>query len=478
MKFKILLATLALSALQDIVASERLAISPAYALPDYDKSTAVTGTTNRVFFVAFTAGDFNKDGRTDLAIETAEPHPYPDIYPLGVKIFLQNASGGFEEKAEYLLPGLGITWQFNTGDFNEDGHLDILMEASEGDMLLMTGKGDGGFSEPTRLGLAAAGYFATADLDGDTHLDLVAGLVAEGTVGVFKGSGNGNFDRRTILDTPISASMSRRGEINLGDINRDGKIDVAVGSWPQIGDGNLDVFLGNGDGTFGPVVQTLNVAARRGVLADFNGDGFLDYAGLRRTDPEQLEIWLGKGDGTFKKGKQYPAGLYTYAGGLAVGDVNQDGILDLAVSGQINDTTTYVGPINIFLGNGDGSFQPRIEFRHAQNRLTIQNELRLMDFNADGYLDILSLCWTTSTVGNPEAVMIAIGKGPKLDLSRGSRLTVNRENAAQTSPLRLERSSDFQTWIGVATNTATSGQWLFNDTTPGLGPKFYRTQRP
>jgi hypothetical protein len=478
MKLRILLAMLALSAFQEIGASERLTISPAYVLPDYDKFTAVTGTTNRVFSVAFTAGDFNKDGRTDLAIETAEPHPYPDIFPLGVKIFLQNANGGFEEKAEYFLPGLSVTWQFNTGDFNEDGHMDILMEASSDDMLLMTGKGDGAFSEPTRLGLAAAGYFATADLDGDAHLDLVAGLAAEGTVGVFKGSGNGNFVRRTILDTPISASISRRGEINLGDINRDGKIDVAVGSWPQIGDGNLDVFLGNGDGTFGPVVQTLNVAARRGVLADFNGDGILDYAGLRRNDPQQLEIWLGKGDGRFDKGKQYSPGSYSYAGGLVVGDLNQDGISDLAVSGQINNTTTYVGPINIFLGNGDGSFQPRIEFRQAQNRLTIQNELRLMDFNTDGYLDILSLCWTTSAAGNPEALMVALGKGPKLDLQRGPRLTVHRENAAQASPVRLERSSDFQTWIGVATNTAASGQWLFNDTNAGLDPQFYRTQRP
>ena len=478
MKITIFLAILALSAFLENCASERLAITPAYGLPDYDKFTGVEGTTNRFFIVAFNAGDFNGDGRNDLAVGTGEPHTYPDIYPLGVKIFLQKASGGFEEKAEYLLPGNSVTWQFNTGDFNADGHLDILMEASDDDMFLMTGKGDGAFSDPTRLGLGAAGYFATADLDGDQHLDLVAGLVAEGIVGVFKGNGNGSFEQKTVLESRISASLQRRGEINLGDINRDGKIDVAVSSWPEIGDGNLDVFLGNGDGTFGAALQTLNVAARRGVLADFNGDGFLDYAGLRRGPPEQLEIWLGKGDGRFDKGKQYSPGSYTYAGGLAVGDLNQDGISDLAVSGQINNTTTIVGPINIFFGNGDGSFQPRIEFRHAQNRLTLQNELRLMDFNLDGHLDILSLCWISPTVGNPQALMIALGKGPKLDLRRGSRLTVHRENAAQTSPVRLERSSDFRTWMGVATNTAAFDQWLVNDTNAGLGSTFYRTQRP
>ena len=241
--------------------SERLTVSPAYALPEFNKFTAVSGTTNRFFITAFTPGDFNGDGRADLAVETGEPHAYPDIYPQGVKVFLQNASGGFEEKAEYPLPGVSVTFKFNTGDFNEDGHLDILMEASDDDMLLMTGKGDGTFSDPNRLGLGAAGYFATADLDGDQHLDLVAGLIAEGTVGVFKGKGDGTFELKTVLNTPISASFPRRGEVNLGDINRDGKIDIAVSSWLGLGagEGNLDVYPGKGDGTFEPVVQTFDV---------------------------------------------------------------------------------------------------------------------------------------------------------------------------------------------------------------------------
>ena len=103
--------------------------------------------------------------------------------------------------------------------------------------------------------------------------------------------------------------------------------------------------------------------------------------------------------------------------------------------------TSYAGPINIFLGIGDGSFQARIPFTHAENRMTIQNEVRLLDFNA-GNLDILSLCWTTSTIGNPEAVMVALGKGPKADPSRGARITVHRDNPANTSLIMLEASSD------------------------------------
>ena len=71
------------------------------ALPDYNKFTAVSGTTNRFFIAAFTPGDFNGDGRTDLAVETGN-RTLIQTSTRRVKVFLQNASGGFE--AEYCFP--------------------------------------------------------------------------------------------------------------------------------------------------------------------------------------------------------------------------------------------------------------------------------------------------------------------------------------------------------------------------------------
>src|SRR5262249_6264049 len=157
----------------------------------------------RFFVVTFAAGDFNEDGRPDLVVETCEPNPYPDLWPMGAKVFLQQSDGTFKDGNEYLLPTTGITWDFVTGDFNEDGHLDILMEEADHDMLLMLGNGDGTFKDPAFLGLNAAGYFAVADLNGDKHLDFVAGSL-DSAAAVFIGNGKGAFTLKTNLETQVT----------------------------------------------------------------------------------------------------------------------------------------------------------------------------------------------------------------------------------------------------------------------------------
>src|SRR5262249_18004413 len=145
------------------------------------------------------------------------------------------------------------------------------------------------------------------------------------------------------------------------DLNGDGKPDVAVASVPDISTdtGNLDVFLGNGDGTFRDVIRTPNVACLWGALGDFNGDGILDFAGDRRS-PKHLEIWLGKGDGHFTKSKAYAPSLNVPVG-IKVADLNSDGILDVVVSGE-SSGTVFQAPLSIFLGNGNGTLQAAKSF--------------------------------------------------------------------------------------------------------------------
>src|SRR5262249_34794770 len=196
-------------------AAETLTINSAYSLPDYTKfsAAATAGTSNRAFWVAFAAGDFNEDGRKDLVVQTGDPSA--NGLPFGAKVFLQTSSGGFQEKAEYLLPTVGITWEFVPGDFDEDGHWDLLLEESDNDLLLLQGNGDGTFRDPVYLGLSAAGFFAVADVNGDKHLDIMAGKLSGG-VGVFLGSGNGTFALKDTLATQVTPSYPRRGEIMLG----------------------------------------------------------------------------------------------------------------------------------------------------------------------------------------------------------------------------------------------------------------------
>src|SRR5262245_24612979 len=244
-------------------AADQLTIAPAHGLPDYTKLRALEQTTNRLFVVGFAVGDFNKDARLDIVVQTA--NPLPDLFPFGAQVFLQETNGTFAKGVEQILPNTGITWDFLVRDFNEDGNLDILMEDSGNDMVMMLGNGDGSFQPAQFLGLWAAGYFAVADLDGDTHLDLVAGNL-DGTVGVFTGGGDGTFTVKATLDTQIRTLNVRYGETFIRDVNGDGKADVVVASVQNNSTrepGNLDVFIGNGDGTFQDVTRTTGVAVRR-----------------------------------------------------------------------------------------------------------------------------------------------------------------------------------------------------------------------
>ena len=471
---KIILLIISLSLANFMDASETLTIAPAHGFSDYTKCTVATGNSNRLFLVGFAVGDFNKDGRLDLVVQTGTKST--GFLPFGAQMFLGETNGTFTKGAERILPNTGVTWDLLPQDFNEDGNLDILMEDSNNDMVLMLGNGDGTFQPAQFLGLSAAGYFAVADLDGDEHLDIVAGKL-DGTVGVFAGTGDGNFSLKATLDTQVQPLYPRRGEILLGDLNRDGQTDISVAS-VQNGSpsqpGNLDVFLGNGDGTFQSVMRTTGVGVRRGALGDFNGDGVLDYAGDRGS-PEQLEIWFGSGDGHFTSGPTYSlSGVYSLAYGIKVGDINSDGIRDIIMGGE---NGIPAAPLSIFLGNGDGTFRPRIPFTQANGNLPINTGPQLVDFNGDGFLDILTLSWLgTNMVTELEAMSIALSHGVKEDTRLGFLINVQRPAGSTSAPVILEASSNLVSWTDLATNLSISAKWSFTDTSTNLNYRFYKTR--
>jgi len=479
MKTTIILLITSIALANSAGATEKLTIAPAHGLPDYTKLTAVVGTAERFFIQTFAVGDFNKDGRLDLVVQTGSNSP--PWLPFGAQTFLQETNGTFTKGEEKILPHTGWTWEFVTRDFNEDGNLDIITEDSNNDMVMMLGNGDGTFQSPSFLGLSAAGYFAVAHLDGDNHLDLVAGKL-DGKVGVYAGSGDGTFSLRATLNTLIRATLiPRYGETMIGDLNGDGKLDVAVASVLNNSTsqpGNLDVFLGNGDGTFQDVVRTSGVAVRRAALGDFNGDGILDYVGDRGA-PQQLEIWLGAGNGHFTMSKVYslPLSLYSFAWGIRVGDINYDDIQDVIVAGQ--NEGIPAAPLSIFLGNGEGTFQPGILFTQANGGLPINLGPQLVDFNEDGFLDILSMDWLSyDTVNEPEAVSIALSHGVKRDPRLGALINVERLAGPAPASLALEVSTNLSAWTNLATNAFPSTNWSVTDTNGGPGQRFYRTRRP
>jgi hypothetical protein len=169
-----------------------------------------------------------------------------------------------------------------------------------------------------------------------------------------------------------------------GDFNHDGKLDVAALSG---GADAVTVLLGNGNGTFQtPVDYPLNTGFDGSgiVVGDFNNDGNLDFAVTSENglNPGVVSIMLGNGDGTF----QAPLAPIAVNGSpdcIATADVNGDGNLDLVVGYDYADN----GFLSVLLGNGNGTFGPPVDY--AASRET--NSLQLADFNNDGNIDIATL---------------------------------------------------------------------------------------
>jgi hypothetical protein len=166
-------------------------------------------------------------------------------------------------------------------------------------------------------------------------------------------------------------------QVVTADFNGDGKLDLATVTYY---DGTLRISLGNGDGTFraGPTYSVCGADAV--VTGDFNGDGVVDLAVAARSCGE-VDVFLGNGDGTFTESGSFPVGPGGPWGApyqIVVGDFNGDGKLDLATT----DESSY---ISVLLGNGDGTFQPHMDYE-----ISGQTLVRLVagDFDEDGHLDL------------------------------------------------------------------------------------------
>jgi FG-GAP-like repeat len=243
---------------------------------------------------------------------------------------------------------------------------------------------------------------AVGDLNGDGHPDLaVANAYSDifsSTVSILLGNGDGTFRPQTeyaVGDYPFAVAM--------GDLNGDGRLDLAVANESSnntLANG-VSVLLGNGDGTFRQQVQYPAYAPSALVLADLNRDGKLDIA---LADPANTIFVLlrGNGDGTF----QYPTGYSTTAtfpGTIAVGDFNGDGLPDLVLGDHGPEPPPIVSTLDVFVGNGDGTFQPPSSYRVGE----AVNFVAATDVNGDGKLDLLA----ANGASNDVSVLLGNGDG-------------------------------------------------------------------
>jgi hypothetical protein len=271
-----------------------------------------------------------------------------------------NSTAQFLDELEYST-GAGPA-AIAADDLNQDGWQDLVTaNFADNTVSILLGRGDGTFA--THVDYATGkgpSSVAIADLNGDGKLDLVVTNATDNTVSVLKANGDGTFQVRT-----DRAANALPRSVAVADFNHDQKPDLVLVNAPaNSAQGNISVLIGNGDGTFhNPVQYAAAVGTNSLTVADLNNDGTPDVV-VANSDAQfttgALNVFIGKGDGTFRTGTTYEFGRG--AASVAVADFNGDGKVDLAVSAF--DVNTIPGPdsLNLFLGNGDGTFGQSTEF--------------------------------------------------------------------------------------------------------------------
>ncbi len=230
----------------------------------------------------------------------------------------------------------------------------------------------------------------------------------------------------------------------VADVNGDGIPDLVVvnyGTSQFTTDGSVSVLLGNSDGSFQNARSIpFGTSPTAVAVGDFNDDGIPDLAVTNGNSAGKVTILWGNGDGSFQRGPDYAVGGFPAA--VAATDLNGDGLTDLVVANRTS------GTLSVLLGNGDGSFQTAV----AYNEGGAPSSMALADVNGDGNLDVVATNYITDTVSvllgngdgsfqspsrfavghNPQAVAVADVNGdgvPDLVVANSGRAGLNNEGS-------------------------------------------------
>jgi hypothetical protein len=225
------------------------------------------------------------------------------------------------------------------------------------------------------------------NFNGEGKLDVAVGnssgsIGTPAFVGIGLGNGDGTFTAgQKITDPRLVGFIS---QVITGDFNRDANVDLAVVSEGVDGTfGGVFVFLGKGDGTFGPASFVDTTAVTSAVAtADFTGDGIPDLVAIQSLGSigQGYQVYAGNGDGTFNKvGQPQPTGIFTR---LVTGDFDADGKQDFAGGGNGPSGSSLI----TLYGNGDGTFAAPA-FTPLANTPA---DLVARDFDGDSKIDVVT----------------------------------------------------------------------------------------
>ncbi|MEO0478303.1 MAG: VCBS repeat-containing protein [Planctomycetota bacterium] len=322
---------------------------------------------------------FDADGDGDLDLVTVS-----EFSSGNAELFLNDGRGVFEFAPGGALPPVsGNVRDAIARDFDGDGDVDLVIALGfQQQSVFLANDGTGTFSDETfRLpaGNHATETLAAADIDADGDVDLIFGNHFDFVPNLlFLNDGNGVFTDATSTSLPPDSDWA--GSAAFGDVDGDGDLDLVVGNEQS----QNRLYLNDGTGVFTDATSTSMPAdsdrSLATVLGDFDGDGDLDIV-FGNSNETQNRLYLNDGTGVFSD--VTPSHLPVDSDsteGLAMGDIDEDGDLDLFVGNR--------GPglfNRLLLNNGSGVFTES-EFNGVRN---ITSGVLLVDVDGDSDLDVV-----------------------------------------------------------------------------------------